>query len=183
MYNFESPQVCFTKHSPSSIFDDLTTTPSIKLGSIQTYCVRAANSVGYKFGYRSDPGCKDVTIAWESMVIYNTFMHDLFGVLEFLLAQVTGYVRSADTAGKLPTKEAIVEYSLVYGGRSYRGSTLTDADGYYELGILVRGFFCLIVKPSFDSDYVCFLTPLGTRADGDDLGDSQRAQDDSIGIE
>ena len=51
--------------------------------------------------------------------------------------QVSGYVRSADTAGKLPTKEAIVEYSFVFGGKSYRGSTLTDADGYYELSILV----------------------------------------------
>ncbi len=37
----------------------------------------------------------------------------------------------------MPTKEAIVEYSFVFDGRSYRGSTLTDADGYYELGILV----------------------------------------------
>ena len=61
--------MCFTKHSPSSIFDDLTKTPSIKLGSIQIYCVRAANPVGYKFGYRSDPGCQDIKIAWESMVI------------------------------------------------------------------------------------------------------------------
>ncbi len=51
--------------------------------------------------------------------------------------QVSGYVRSADTAGKLPTKEAIVEYSFVFGGKSYRGSTLTDSDGYYELNILV----------------------------------------------
>jgi hypothetical protein len=68
IYNFESPQVCFTQHSPSSIFDDLTTSPNIKLGSTQTYCVRAANPVGYKFGYRSDPGCQDITIAWESMV-------------------------------------------------------------------------------------------------------------------
>ena len=46
-------------------------------------------------------------------------------------------MRSADTAGKLPTKEAIVEYSFVFNGKSYRGSTLTDADGYYELSILV----------------------------------------------
>jgi hypothetical protein len=68
IYNFESPQVCFTQHSPSSIFDDLTTTPSIQLGSIQTYCVRAVNPVGYKFGYRSNPGCQDIKIAWESMV-------------------------------------------------------------------------------------------------------------------
>jgi hypothetical protein len=30
--------------------------------------VRAANPVGYKFGYRSDAGCKDITIAWESLV-------------------------------------------------------------------------------------------------------------------
>ncbi len=46
-------------------------------------------------------------------------------------------MRSADTAGKLPTKEAIVQYSFMFGGKNYRGSTLTDADGYYELSILV----------------------------------------------
>jgi hypothetical protein len=53
------------------------------------------------------------------------------------LFQVSGFVRSAPTAGKLPTKEAIVEYSFTFNGKSYRGSTLTDADGYYELSILV----------------------------------------------
>ena len=53
------------------------------------------------------------------------------------LLQVSGYVRSADTAGKLPTKDAIVEYSFTFNGKNYRGSTLTDADGYYELNILV----------------------------------------------
>jgi hypothetical protein len=46
-------------------------------------------------------------------------------------------VRSADTAGKLPTKEAIVEYFFVVDKKSYRGSTVTDSDGYYELNILV----------------------------------------------
>jgi hypothetical protein len=68
MYNFESPDVCSTKHAPSSIFDDLTKAPTVKLGSIQTYCIRAANPVGYKFGYQSHAGCQDITIAWESMV-------------------------------------------------------------------------------------------------------------------
>ncbi len=129
--------MCFTKHSPSSIFDDLTKTPSVKLGSIQKYCVRAANPVGYKFGYRSDPGCQDITIAWESMVCI--ILNAPFGS-HFLIStntQVSGYVRSAETAGKLPTKEAIVEYSFVLGGKSYIGATLTDADGFYELSILV----------------------------------------------
>jgi hypothetical protein len=54
-----------------------------------------------------------------------------------LIFQVSGYVRSADTAGKLPTKEAIVEYSFTFGVKAFRGSTVTDADGYYELDILV----------------------------------------------
>ncbi len=61
-------------------------------------------------------------------------------------------MRSADTAGKLPTKEAIVEYSFVFEGKSYRGSTLSDADGYYELGILVlgRGVLYFLALPVFD---------------------------------
>ncbi len=50
---------------------------------------------------------------------------------------MSGYVRSADTAGKLPTKEAIVEYSFTFNDKIYRGSASTDVDGYYELNILV----------------------------------------------
>jgi hypothetical protein len=68
MYSFESTDPCFARHAPSSIFDDLTIAPDIKLGSIQKYCVFATNPVGYKFGYRSNPGCHEITIAWESMV-------------------------------------------------------------------------------------------------------------------
>ncbi len=58
-------------------------------------------------------------------------------VCVFLVIKVSGFVRSADTAGRLPTKDAIVEYTFTSDGKSYRGSTLTDADGYYELSILV----------------------------------------------
>ncbi len=175
IYNFESPQVCFTKHSPSSIFDDLTKTPSVKLGSIQTYCVRAANPVGYKFGYRSEPGCKDITIAWESMVciILNAPFGSHFLISTFM--QVSGYVRSADTAGKLPTKEAIVEYSFVFGGKSYRGSTLTDPDGYYDLSILVSN----IASTTAMLDYSVLLC-IGTRTHGYHRGHCWRAQDCSI---
>jgi hypothetical protein len=50
-------------------------------------------------------------------------------------------VRAAATAGKLPTKEATVEYSFVFGGKSYRASALTDAYGYHELSILVGFLF------------------------------------------
>ncbi len=55
----------------------------------------------------------------------------------YLWLQVSGYVRSADTAGKLPVKDAIVEYSFSVEGKDYRGSTMTDADGFYSLTILV----------------------------------------------
>ena len=54
-----------------------------------------------------------------------------------LVVQVSGYVRSAETAGNLPNKDAVVEYSFSFGGKNYRGSTLTDADGFYSLTILV----------------------------------------------
>ncbi len=156
IYSFESPQVCFTSHSPSSIFDDLTKTPSIAVGSIQTYCVRAVNSVGYKFGYRSDPGCKDIMIAWESMVCVTTLHNAMKVVYKAYLLQISGYVRSAETAGNLPSKDITVEYSFMFGGKLYRTATLTDADGYYELNILVCVFFSLAVSSIAILGIFCF---------------------------
>ncbi len=71
VYDFESPDMCFTQHSPSTVADDLTTTPLVQLGSQQTYCVRAVNPDGYRLGYRSDPGCQTITIGWETKVSFN----------------------------------------------------------------------------------------------------------------
>jgi hypothetical protein len=67
-YKIESYSTCFTSHAPTQIFDDLTVSLNVELGSTQTYCVRAVNEVGYDSGYRSDPACKDVVIAWEAVV-------------------------------------------------------------------------------------------------------------------
>ncbi len=66
-YDFESPETCFTKHSPTSIFDDLTVT-KVPPGSNLTYCIRAANAIGYDYGYRSNPGCQWAIVAWEASV-------------------------------------------------------------------------------------------------------------------
>jgi hypothetical protein len=66
-YEFESPDVCYTKHSPTSIFDDLTVS-KVPPGTIITYCIRATNDVGYDYGYRSEPACLNVTVAWEASV-------------------------------------------------------------------------------------------------------------------
>ncbi len=66
-YDFESPNVCFTKHSPSSIFDDLTVS-KVQPGTNLTYCIRATNDVGYDYGYRSDPACQWTIVAWEASV-------------------------------------------------------------------------------------------------------------------
>ncbi len=91
--------------------------------------------------------------------------------------QVSGYVRSAETAGKLPTKDAVVEYSFSFGGKNYRGSTLTDADGFYSLTILVRVVFKSIQCVAFDT---CVILCAGTRSDRHTVGDCQCAQDDSV---
>ena len=71
-YAVESYDTCFTSHSPTQIYDDLTVSTTVQLGSTQTYCVRAVNVVGYATGYRSDPACKDVVIAWEAVVWPNS---------------------------------------------------------------------------------------------------------------
>ncbi len=67
-YLVESPKTCFSQHSPSLIYDDLTTN-SVALGSTQKYCTRAINSVGYDSGYLSDPLCMDIVVAWEAAVL------------------------------------------------------------------------------------------------------------------
>jgi hypothetical protein len=72
----------------------------------------------------------------------------------FVGVQVSGYVRSADTAGKLPVKEAIVEYSFSVEGKDYRGSTLTDADGFYNLTILVCAELNLVADMS-EKQVIC----------------------------
>ncbi len=85
-YSFQSPTRCFTTHSPSSIYDDLTATPSVRLGSTQTYCVRAANEVGYAEGYRSAPACQDIVIAWEAGVsVEHVCCSDLLVCLSFVI--------------------------------------------------------------------------------------------------
>ena len=67
-YTIESYATCFSSHAPAQIFDDLTVSTTVQLGSTQTYCVRAVNAIGYDTGYRSDPACRDVVIAWEAIV-------------------------------------------------------------------------------------------------------------------
>jgi hypothetical protein len=151
-YSFQSPTRCFTTHSPSSIYDDLTATPSIKLGSTQTYCVRAANEVGYAEGYRSAPACQDIVIAWEAGVsVEHVCSFDILVCLSFIillcdrapvsntllsLFQVSGVVRGSDIAGKLPTKEATISWFLV-NNPHVNGITSTDEDGKYDFLVQV----------------------------------------------
>ncbi len=67
-YMVNSKDVCFSTHAPTAVFDDLAAAPSVTVGSVQTYCVRAINEQGYDTGYRSNPACADITIAWEASV-------------------------------------------------------------------------------------------------------------------
>jgi hypothetical protein len=67
-YMVNSKDVCFSTHAPTAVFDDLAAAPSVTVGSVQTYCVRAINEQGYDTGYRSNAACADITIAWEASV-------------------------------------------------------------------------------------------------------------------
>ena len=67
-YMVNSKDVCFSAHAPTSVYDDLVVAPSVTVGSVQTYCIRAINEVGYDTGYRSDSACRNITIAWEASV-------------------------------------------------------------------------------------------------------------------
>jgi hypothetical protein len=136
-YMVNSEDVCFSDHAPTSVYDDLVVAPSVTVGSVQTYCVRAINEVGYDTGYRSDSACKDITIAWEASVSCLWVHVLLFGLLTLVnLAQIEGVVRGSDIAGKLPTKDAVITWELL-GRRAVRGSTTTDADGHFTIDIQV----------------------------------------------
>ncbi len=68
-YEVESEKTCLASHSPTQIYDDLAASAAlVPVGSTQTYCVRAVNDVGYDSGYSSNATCKDVVIAWETLV-------------------------------------------------------------------------------------------------------------------
>jgi hypothetical protein len=77
-YLVNSDAVCFTNHAPTNVYDDLTVAQNIAVNSVQTYCFRATNQEGYDSGYRSDPTCQDITIAWEASVRCLLWLDTLF---------------------------------------------------------------------------------------------------------
>ena len=50
--------------------------------------------------------------------------------------QVSGIVRSSDIAGKLPTKDAVIEWQLVKNP-TVLGQVITNADGEFRIDIQV----------------------------------------------
>ena len=50
-YDYQSSTSCFTAHAPSTIVDDLSNIATVPVGSSQTYCVRAYNTIGYAIGW------------------------------------------------------------------------------------------------------------------------------------
>ncbi len=50
--------------------------------------------------------------------------------------QIDGTVRGSDIAGKLPTKDAIIEWELV-DHPEVSGTVTTDADGHFTIDIQV----------------------------------------------
>ena len=53
-----------------------------------------------------------------------------------MASQISGYVKSDPTLGNLPTQDVTVAWFLV-ANPSVRGVTSTNADGFYEINILV----------------------------------------------
>ncbi len=68
-YLINSDAVCFHRHQPTSVFDDLTIAKSVAVNSVQKYCIRAVNEIGYDSAYHSDAACEEITIAWEASVL------------------------------------------------------------------------------------------------------------------
>jgi hypothetical protein len=136
-YMVNSEDVCFSAHAPTSVYDDLVVAPSVTVGSVQTYCIRAINEAGYDTGYRSESACKDIAIAWEASVSCLWVHVLLFWLLNLVnLAQIEGVVRGSDIAGKLPTKDAVITWHLV-SDPAVTASTITDADGHFTIDIKV----------------------------------------------
>jgi hypothetical protein len=114
LYSVQDATVCHLKHSPSSIFDDLSTAQSqgqAGIGTTQTYCIRATAEIGCDSNkYESDPTCTDIVIAWESAF--------------------SGSVLGRPSTGNAPTKDVTVSWYFV----SYPdigGSATTNADGQF----------------------------------------------------
>ncbi len=146
-YMVNSKDMCFSAHAPTSVYDDLVVAPSVTVGSVQTYCIRAINEVGYDTGYRSDSACKDITIAWEASVC--CLINDLpcsCHNINVVGMQIEGTVRGSDIAGKLPTKDAVIAWQLVRNP-AVAGSTTTDADGHFTIDIQVWFYANAIFHP------------------------------------
>ncbi len=94
--------------------DDLETAQNngqAAIGSLQTYCIRAINSVGCDNGaYKSNPTCASITISWES--------------------SISGLVRAPDTAGKAPIKDVTITWYFV-DYPEINGQGTTNADGAF----------------------------------------------------
>jgi len=96
------------------VSDDLETAQNngqAAIGSLQTYCIRAINSVGCDNGaYKSNPTCASITISWES--------------------SISGLVRAPDTAGKAPIKDVTITWYFV-DYPEINGQGTTNADGAF----------------------------------------------------
>ena len=110
----QDASVCGVRHSPTSVYDDLSAAQAqglATIGSLQTYCVRATAPIGCDANkYESEPTCVTVRIAWES--------------------SLSGSVHGRDNTGKAPTKDVEIKWYFV-SNPDIGGEGTTNADGHF----------------------------------------------------
>jgi hypothetical protein len=114
VYSVQDSTICGVYHAPTSVFDNLLAAQAqgiAKVGSNQTYCVRATAPIGCDSNkYESDPACASIIIAWES--------------------SLSGWVHGRDNTGKAPSKDVKIVWYFV-SNPDIGGEGTTNADGYF----------------------------------------------------
>ena len=81
----------------------------------------------YVGGYKSEPACATVTIAWE--------------------VAFQGTVLGADNTGNIPVQDVTVTWSLA-SNPSISNSVITNKNGQYYFNIKVSSTYCINLTPN-----------------------------------
>jgi hypothetical protein len=114
VYFTQDSAICGTKHSPTTVFDDLSAGQAqglVAYGTTYEYCVSATASIGCDSNqYESDRTCQAITIAWES--------------------SVSGWVHGRDNTGKAPVRGVKISWYFI-NDPSIGGFGTTNDDGHF----------------------------------------------------